>query len=445
MLFFFIHRFNDIDHFAPVVYRIAKDTNEKIMILCFNMYYDIYSDFRLKFLREKYNVSVEYLYNIHNPSILYKVFGYFVRTSYIGGSFGNNVRILFKHIEGGKQSGETFCHDLFHLIFGLLRSLVNRTRILNNEYIRNYYGIKWVAEMIDKFKPSVMVFDHAATNRIYNVSALMEESKRKSIPTVSLPHGIPLFLEHCMEYNKTKQDFVNNECDFLVLQHRRWSDECIRYGLNPDRPIILGLVRYCREWEEVLEKIIPPDTTLNSKGKGKLKIVYMDSGPNRFPQYNIEAQEAINRICRMDFVHMIYKPHTRRNKAHLQLPKSAELSSVTNSFNLVKWADVVIGMSSSIMIEALIQDKVYISPTYFRDRKLIYEEYGACWMVDSHEELEDAIKKLKNDPSCRPYSMKNVENFLTDVIYDGRKDRDVLGVYEDFILSIVNGKRDKLR
>jgi hypothetical protein len=314
-----------------------------------------------------------------------------------------------------------------------------------NRLILKQYDKKWVAEMLEFYKPSVLVFDHAVTNRIYNIPAFWNVAKQKNIPTICLPHGIPLFIKHSSDYDRAKNDYINNECDFLVFQHRWWSDECIKYGLNSEKVFILGIARHCKEWETLLQQIVPPELSLENKGIGKLKVVYMDSGPDRYHEYKPVVQTAIDSIANLDFVHFIYKPHTRRNAVHLQIPLSAEIATDINSVNLVKWADVVVGMHSSIMIEVLLQDKVYISPTYFRKRKMIYEDYEACWMVHSTEELIDALKSLYENPSVRSYSVENVNRFITDVIYDGQKDRDVLKTYKDFILNIAYGQQETPR
>ena len=116
-----------------------------------------------------------------------------------------------------------------------------------------------------------------------------------------------------------------------------------------------------------------------------------------------------------------------------------------NSVSLIKWSDVIIGMHSSIMIEALIQDKVYISPAYFRHEKMIYEQYGACWIVNSYDELKAALSQLNHNKKYRPYTKKAETDFLTDVVYDGEENKDVLESYRSFILDIVkNGRRDRL-
>ena len=176
----------------------------------------------------------------------------------------------------------------------------------------------------------------------------------------------------------------------------------------------------------------------NNKGKDKLKVVYMDMGPNRYDEFKPIAEETLRKISSLDFVHLLLKPHTRSNRANLALPDNVENVRSINSHNLIKWADVVIGMSSSIILGVLMQNKVYISPTYFRQIEMVYEEHGACWMVDSIDELENALITLKEDPTFKPYSQKSIDNFLTEIVYAGEKDKDVLGSYKELILSLPN-------
>jgi hypothetical protein len=43
--------------------------------------------------------------------------------------------------------------------------------------------------------------------------------------------------------------------------------------------------------------------------------------------------------------------------------------------------------------------------------------------------------KVQAEPDYRPYSQEDVDKFIEYVVYGGKKDRDVLGEYKDFILS----------
>ena len=54
MILFFLNRFNDIDHIVPIIHRVAQESEYKITIVALNLFIDIQSDFRIKFIKNKY-------------------------------------------------------------------------------------------------------------------------------------------------------------------------------------------------------------------------------------------------------------------------------------------------------------------------------------------------------------------------------------------------------
>jgi hypothetical protein len=406
-IIFFIHRFNDIDHLTPIIYRIAKDTDYKILILSLSPYYDLYDDYRFKYLKENYKVTVNYIYKALYPSIFHQIFSYF------------------------------YCRDTGKKLSTVLLILSNNSKWFNKLIFKTIYGEKWCKKLFNKYRPSVLVFDGtAAASKVYNVLALDSVSKDNSIPRISLPHGAPLFSKHPKSYDNAKRGLLKNDCNIVVLATNRWMKECIEFGIRLGKNHkVLGVARHCKEWENILQEIVPWDVDLDNKGKGKLKVVYMDMGPNRYEEFKSVVEETLNRINALGFVHLLFKPHTRSNRANLLIPENVENVKDLNSHNLIRWADVVIGMSSSIMLGVLMQNTVYVSPTYFRRIKMVYEEHNACWMVDSIDELEKALIKLHDAPSYRPYSQRSVDSFLTEIVYAGEKDKDVLGAYKDLIIT----------
>ena len=50
--------------------------------------------------------------------------------------------------------------------------------------------------------------------------------------------------------------------------------------------------------------------------------------------------------------------------------------------------------------------------------------------------MEEALKRIAEEPGYRPYPDSNVKEFITTIVYGGIKDRDVLGDYKDYLLSI---------
>jgi hypothetical protein len=132
----------------------------------------------------------------------------------------------------------------------------------------------------------------------------------------------------------------------------------------------------------------------------------------------------------------LVRPHTRSGKEakvydNMPLANVAEFSSV----ELCEWADVVMVIGSSILIEPLKQGKPVLYLKYLHKNTTQYEELCACWTIHDETELKDALISLRNDKTKVPYSEENVTRFLNEIICGGQRKRDVLGDYEYFIVS----------
>ena len=440
MIIFFINRFNDIDHVVPIVYRMAKDTQEELLVLSLNPLYDISTDFRLNYLKDRYNIPISYLYNYYTPSKLYKFFGELVSSTYLGGSFKKNISVCLHSFTFNPRKQKRFQESVFHLMSGLFRGIMVRSRLLG-KFIKKFFNKNWADGLFKSLRPSVLVFDPASHLRLYNVASLLWAAKRLRIPTVDVPHGMPIYVNHPPLYNRAWRDLLVTNKDYHVFNHRFWRDECVNKGLDADKITVLGSTRFCEEWENYLHQILPSDMSLNNTGRGKLKVVYMDRGADRHGEYLGIVEDSIAKIHSLEFVHLLFKPQTRSNKLFMDVPPSVEIS-YSNSVNLIKWSDVAMILQSSIMIEALFQNKIVIYPRFLHGDETLYGEFQACWTVDSYEELEDALKTLEKNPTYRPYSNEDIKRFLTEIVYNGEHGRDILGDYKDFILDVSNGYRE---
>ena len=440
MIIFFIHRFNDVDHMTPIIYKLAKDTKEELLVMSLNPLLDISNDFRLLFLKEKYNVSTNYLYNYFAPSTLHKLFGTLICNTYSGGSFKKNVLIILSSFKKRSREQTGFFQGIFCLFSGLCRSFMKRFKLLD-KIVRKTFNKKWVEKMLKSLKPSALVFDYAAWVGIYNVAFLLSTAKRFSIPTIDVPSGIAVYLEHPPDYKRAFSNFIKNDKDYMIVDHSWYRDECVKNGLNPGKLKVLGSARYCKEWEDLLHEIIPADISLYDKGDDRLKVVYMERGADRYHELTNLAKDSVDKLSQLEFIHLIIKPHTRSNRVFFDMPSSVEIAYSNNSINLIKWADVVIVLQSAIIVEVLLQDKVFLYPRFLHKDKMIFEEFGACWIVDSYKELEDSLRTLNKNRSFRPYTNDNVQNFLKEAVYNGVYGQDILGNIKDFILDV--SKKDR--
>jgi hypothetical protein len=113
----------------------------------------------------------------------------------------------------------------------------------------------------------------------------------------------------------------------------------------------------------------------------------------------------------------------------MPLTNVSEFSSV----ELSEWADVVLAIGSSIIIEPLKQGKPVLYLKYLHENTTQYEELGACWTIYDEAKLKDALLSLRDNKKKVTYSKENVNRFLSEIIYGGPDERDVLGDYEVFI------------
>jgi hypothetical protein len=147
-------------------------------------------------------------------------------------------------------------------------------------------------------------------------------------------------------------------------------------------------------------------------------------------------------LSKINDIEVTVKPHTRTGKEGafydtLPLKNSADISSV----ELCEWADVILVIASSIIVEALVQNKPVLYLKYLHANTTQYEEMGACWTIENESELEGALLNLRDGKRHLPYSTNQVTNFLSEIIYGGSDKRNVLLDYEQFIVNSAGGNQ----
>ena len=422
MFVFFINRFNDIDHMTPVIYKMAKQTEKKIYVYSLNPSFNINSDYRLSLLNNTPRIQLDYFYCCNKEKPFSLIIGHLLCGSCNKSSELNSglfKKSLFKF--------RWVISKLFK--FFLIRII----KIELSSFISKIFNERWVENFFKKETPQVLIFDHASHPKLYNVGSILKVAKKMGIPTMDIPHGIPLFVEHPHQWNKAKNALVNFRKDHSILHHKFWKEELLRAGLDPKNTPILGSARFCGEWMEIMEKIVPFDESLNNIGINKMKVLFMDSP--RVPDNKI-VENTVNNLSELDFISLIVKPQTRANKLLFKPSEDVYVSTIQNSVNLIKWADVVIVLFSSIMVEVLIRGKCYIYPKYMHKGEMIFEKYGACWTANNYDELQSALEKKYNQRDYIPYTQNNVDQFLNEVIFNGFDQQDILNSYVDYINGV---------
>ncbi len=261
MYLFCVRHFNDVDHIAPVVWRMRHD-DYPVAVYCINPEYDIEKDYRLKFLKEQ-GVTVKSIYDAFEQKTngLHKTMRYLFQWFYAKGDKFSSHRhekpLLLSRLS-----------ELAAQIIG--RVLYELTRI-------SFYRKSWAHHFLKESEAQLLCFDHIFPSR-YVVSALLEAAKEKSIPTLALPHGVYLYTNESYKAgtSSTQRFHKFNRFDYVIVQNQLRKDVLVRSGIAKEKIVVLGSARFCGEWIAQNRKILPRMIESNSQSN-KLKVVFMVS------------------------------------------------------------------------------------------------------------------------------------------------------------------------
>ena len=425
MYLFFIRAFNDIDHFTPIIWKMSQN-NYSVAVYCINPEYDIHNDFRLDFLREM-GVTVGSIYNDFDQSL--GIFHRIMRFSY-------QKTFAFQRYVGVNNQDNSLMSNYLH---PFIQFIAMRLYLLTR---RKYYGLCWARNILECTGAQVLCFDWVRPER-YVVDVLLKVARELSILTLALPHGVYLYTNELVKKDLT-EDRVRqkyNCYDYVVVQNKLFKKVMVNSGVKEEKIFILGSTRYCNEWmaqyKKILRRVMKPD----NKTSSILKVVFMTTR-TRYKINVARTTQTFDMLSKLDGIKVLVKPHTRTGK-DVGMYKNLPLSNVSDisSVELCEWADVMLVVGSSIIIEALKLNKPVLYLKYLHENVMEYEEFGACWTIHDNTELQEALLLLKKNKKNVPYAEEDVNRWLAEIIYGGRAERDVLEDYETFIVNC--GKKER--
>ena len=420
MYLFFVRHFNDIDHITPIVWKMNKD-DYPVAVYCLNPRYDIHNDYRLLFLA-KQGIKIDYIHKDFGQKsgrlneIVYSL-------------FQQSFQFKRPHSSNEEKRSSTRSKLLGQLsgIFGTLLFKLAR---------RKFYDHSWAHAILEKTEARALCFDHVMPG-LFVVDAFLQAAQEMSIPVLSLPHGIFLYTNEVTKAKSTDSRRFSkfNRFDYIIVPNRLRKELLTRSGVAKEKIFVLGSARFCNEWLEQNNKIIPRMIDSNLTNTRKLKLVFMPSKP----RCRIDIQRMHNTIeilASFGAIEAVVKPHTRtgREKHVFSNMPLANVSHILTP-ELCEWADVVLVIGTSVITEALMRGKPALYLKYLHANTTLFEELGACWTIANEAELKEALSSLQVDKTGVPYSEENTAKFVAEIVYGGNKSRDVLSTYEQFIVS----------
>jgi hypothetical protein len=307
-----------------------------------------------------------------------------------------------------------------------------------NRSRKNAYHSSWAESILVNTSARALCFDHINPGR-YVVQPIVDAARALSIPTFALPHGVFIYTNRHVRIGTTEESRLDkfNCFDFIVTQNRLRKDVLVRAGVEERKIHVLGSARYSDEWMELNRKILPRTGKLNGVASSSLKAVFMTT---RFA-YRVDVDRMLatfDRLSSVPGLHLVVKPHTRSGK-EAEVYERLPVGSVSDisSVELCEWADIVLVIGSSILIEPLKMNKPVLYLKYLHENTTQYEEMDACWTINDEQELMTALTALKDDLNRVPYSREHVDSFVSEIVFGKMGRSNVLEGYEDFIVSKV--------
>lgn len=419
---------------VPVVYKLASD-GVPVSVFSLEPLLEIAADYRLQFLRERWQVPVQYVYEAHAPSLAHRLVGRLLCSRIVRRATRARLRALWA------QRGRAARHWWLELL-AVLPLMVYRTWLFVWLYERLWrpllYNQEWADSFIERLGPRLLVFDWVSPRK-FMIRALMQGARARGVRSVAVPHGVhmvtdELRAEQAMRAGHVKRAWPVADYDGVAVPEPLFRDFLARTNVAAEKIEVLGSPRFCDEWERAHDTIAPPSRVPPGLGAGKLKVVYMDKR-FRSRMHPAAVLGALRELAALPGIELVIKPETRGNfPASPEMAEFALIASDIPSLDLIRWADVIIGVHSSVLLEVLVQRKVLVYPKFFSDNVTFFEDYAACWVVETPQALLAAVRRLSDDLGFRPYPQENAERLLTDVVYGGVRGRSVLGAYRDFLL-----------
>jgi hypothetical protein len=420
MYLFLVRHFNDIDHLTPVVWKLKKD-NYPVAVYCMNPGYDISQDYRLEFLKNQ-GIPVDYVNMAidQNRSVLHDILQFFMQWCVRGQ----------KRTDAGEPKHNSTVQQLYGRIIQFLGSFSYKIAR------KIFYDHRWAETILRKTEARAVCFDHVMP-RLYVVDAFLTAAQNMGIPTLAMPHGVHLYTNENTKPKATDsrrfQKF--NRFDHVIVPNQLRKDFLTRAGISDEKISVLGSARYCREWMEQNNRIVPRMIEPERDGHKKLKVVFMPSKP----QCNVHLERLAATCLVLDDlaeIKTMIKPHTRTGiAANLYQDLRVPIVPHMLTAELCDWADVILVIGSSVISEAIVRDKPALYLKYLHDNTTLFEEIGSCWTIHGEAELRDALIFLQSNRSEVPYDEADIAQYITEVVKGGKSDRDVLQDYEQFIVS----------
>ena len=405
---FFIRSDNDLDHIAPLVHVLSE--NEKcgnIFLFGRNPLKSHEHDKRILFLLK--NSKIKYIDIINLTSLFFLSFFKFLRILYWRlVNFSNNKKIL-----------------KFNKIFNYF-IYVNRLILFNlNEHVEQRIDINLIFKDLGGFN-AINSFSCDYHSSFF-VIKILKICKKYNIKTFAVPHSIN-HLSGNFSGEKFDLKFDNpvssmnylNYFDYVLSVNQIMFDRFIMLGIPKEKIIIIGSVRFSKDWINYLRTIYEIDIIEFSKKIKKHKINVLIVLSKKMGHVNYPEVKRIIRAINDDEKYELFiKPHSRLSSQPFPndiIGNSFIIGDNIPTFVVSDQVDVTIFWGSSFIYDPLVNDKKILQIKYVFALECDFKKWLYEIEINSRDDLSKLLKLISN--KVDPLSNKNRSKCI-DVLVNG--------------------------
>ena len=284
---------------------------------------------------------------------------------------------------------------------------------------------------------------------------LLRAARVLRLPTISIPHGYHTWLNN--DFNTTTRETIEktgklpqfadrNRFSVYIVQSENIKRYCIDSGIREEKIRVLGSARFCKEWSQLnQERCVSSEPMENVSSTEKIAVLFF---LNHW-SYNVDRDrcfDLLKRLCMEEAVELTIKGHTRGKLTGGLDPteESAleELSHVRypteniHSPQLVQEADLVVVYGSSICFEALRQEKPVCWPTFVCPNPTIFDQSGLVSIANNEDQVVEVIRTVAKGRQVVP-DKKQLEKFFYAHVEGASGTTPVLERYSSLISSFL--------
>lgn len=421
---FFLRHYNDVDHITPVIDAWSRRGHRCDVILSGTSTFA--GDYRVQHLRALHNVRVAHIRELVPAGTLRRV----------------RLLSLLLHPDAAR----------YPLAASLLRLIG-----MGDEPSRNRFWTRMSSALLDRTfgasgVPGVVAFDWISTRSMLPlnfVEAVVAQARARGLGTVSLPHGdsphISLMIRDGEYDLRESPKFGAARIFDAVVVPNELCARRYRPYLKPEQIRVLGSARYCPEWLGQLAQLLPLPELPRQPGMTRV-VMFLRKAP--FSLFWTEIEQVIRLLSSMGDIDLIVKWHTRRGLSNplrrisrpgKEPPRVRFVGDEVHSRQLMAWADIIIDLATSVVYEAVRQNKPVLAAEYLQAGRSALAHYLPETELRCRDDVYLKVRALQRAGRGAFYDPARRERFIADMLDGGGP--DVLGRYVDLLESLARPDR----